>query len=98
MPKTLAIRLDDELHGAAAAVAQLQGISLTELIRTAIESYLATKRDSGELAAQAEAVLAEIDQEAETRRKAIQGLLGSSTDTGPAKAAGRTRKATQEGP
>ena len=96
MPKTLAIRLDDSLHASASAVAALQGISLTELIRSAIETYLQTKRDSGELAAQAEAVLAEIDNEAETRRAAIQGLLGTDGAT-PAKPAGRTRKTGQEG-
>jgi hypothetical protein len=95
MPKTLAIRMDDDLHAAASAVAQLQGTSLTELIRTAIEEHLQTQKDSGVLAGQAEALLAEIDQEAETRRQAIASLLG--TDKPPAaKPAGRARKGTQE--
>lgn len=99
MPKTLAIRLDDDLHGAAAAVAQLQGISLTELIRSAIETYLETTRANGDLASQAEAALAEIDSEADARRKAIQGLLApNGADTPPpAKAStSRARKATPE--
>ncbi len=42
MPKTLAIKMSDELHAQASAVAQLEGISLTELIRTSIEGYLDT--------------------------------------------------------
>ena len=96
MPKTLAIRLDDDLHAAATAVAQLQGISLTELIRSSIETTLQTKRDSGELAAQAQNVLAEIDAEAENRRKAIASLLDPVGDKA-AKPAARTRKATTEG-
>lgn len=96
MPKTLAIRLDDDLHAAASAGAQLQGISLTELIRSSMETYLQAKRDSGELAAQAEGVLAEIDAEAETRRKAIASLLGPTEDEKPAKPNGRTRKAATE--
>ena len=53
MPKTLAIRLDDDLHAAAAAVAQLQGTSLTELIRTAIEEHLEAQKANGALAEQA---------------------------------------------
>lgn len=92
MPKTLAIRLDDDLHAAAAAVAQLQGTSLTELIRTAIEKHLEAQKANGALAEQAEALLAEIDQEADARRAAIQGLLG----TAPAKTSTRGRKATPE--
>ena len=92
MPKTLAIRLDDDLHAAAAAVAQLQGTSLTELIRTAIEEHLEAQKANGALAEQAEALLAEIDEEAENRRKAIQDLLGSA----PAKTSTRGRKATPE--
>lgn len=80
MPKTLAIRLDDELHAAATAVAQLEGISLTELIRSSLEAHLEAKRDSGELAARAQSVLDQIEAEAEVRRQAIAGLLGNSTE------------------
>lgn len=96
MPKTLAIRLDDDLHAAAQAVAQLQGISLTELIRSSIEGYLQTVRESGDLASQAEGALAEINAEAETRRKAIASLLGPAEDPAP-KPASRARKAGSEG-
>ncbi|MFN8103914.1 MAG: toxin-antitoxin system HicB family antitoxin [Acidimicrobiia bacterium] len=91
MPKTLAIRLDDELHAAAAAVAQLEGISLTELIRSSLEAHLEAKRDSGELAERAQSVLEQIEAEAEVRRQAITGLLGSST-TPPAGKPTRRRK------
>ena len=101
MPKTIAIRLDDDLHAAATAVAQLQGISLTELIRTAIENYLQAQRDGGQLASQAEQALAEIEAEAESRRKAIQGLLTPGVEAPVAEAktttAGRGRKTAQEG-
>lgn len=98
MPKTLAIRLDDQLHAAASAVAQLQGTSLTELIRTAIEQYLEAQKANGALAEQAEALLAEIDEEAENRRKAIQGLLAPNEDAtaAPAKTSTRGRKASPE--
>lgn len=81
MPKTLAIKMSDELHAQASAVAQLEGISLTELIRTSIEGYLDTKRDSGELQSKAQAVLDDIEREAQTRREAIAGLLNGTGET-----------------
>ncbi len=96
MPKTLAVRMSDDLHAAAQAVAQLQGISLTELIRSSIEGYLQTVRESGDLASQAAGALAEIEAEAETRRNAIASLLGPS-DEKSAKPAPRARKASSEG-
>lgn len=93
MPKTLAIKLSDELHAQASAVAQLEGISLTELIRTSIEGYLDTKRDSGELQERAQAVLDDIEREAQTRREAIAGLLnGSSEADKPKTASSRSRR------
>jgi len=93
MPKTLAIKLADDLHAAASAVAQLEGISLTELIRTGIEQYLDAKRDSGELAARAQAVLDDIERDAQTRRDAIAGLLGNTSDT--PRSGTRRRKPTE---
>lgn len=93
MPKTLAIKLSDELHAQAAAVASLEGISLTELIRTSIEGYLDTKRDSGELQERAQAVLDDIEREAQTRREAIAGLLnGSGEADKPKPASSRSRR------
>lgn len=88
MAKTIAIRLDEELHTQAVAVAQLEGITLTDLIRHSIENYLAAKRDSGELAERAQAVLDDIERDAKNRRDAISGLLGTTPD----KPASRNRK------
>ncbi len=93
MPKTLAIKMSDELHAQASAVAQLEGISLTELIRTSIEGYLDTKRDSGELQSKAQAVLDDIEREAQTRREAIAGLLnGTGEPDEPKPASSRSRR------
>lgn len=75
MPKTLAIKMSDELHAQAAAVAQLEGTSLTEFIRQSIERQLEAKRDSGELQDRAQAVLDDIERDAKVRREAIAGLL-----------------------
>jgi hypothetical protein len=92
--KTLAIRLPNELHAQLVIVASLEGASLNDTICGAIEELIERKRADGDLAAQAAKVLAEMDQEAEVRRQALQALLGPSgqapTETAPT--GGRSRK------
>jgi hypothetical protein len=77
--KTLAIRLPDELHQQLVLVAQLDGVSLAEAIRTAVEAAITRRRDDGQLASQAQAALEAIDREADARRSALQSLLGPAS-------------------
>lgn len=88
--KTLAIRLDDDLHAQLNLVAKLQGVTVTEAIRTAIEAHVTQLAADPELSARAESVLAEIDREATERRAAISSLLGAK----PGKATSKPTKAT----
>lgn len=81
MVKTIAVRLEDELHAQLVIVAHLFEQTVTETIRLAIESYLERQRSEGDLAARAEALVAEIDREAEARRRAIEDLLGEARGT-----------------
>lgn len=81
--KTLGIRLPDELHTQFVLVAQLDGLSLTDAIRKAVELYVATKRNEGDFAQRAAAALEEIEREAASRRSVIQALFGSDDDTTP---------------
>jgi len=74
--KTLGIRLPDELHTQFVLVASLDGLSLTDAIRRAVELYVETKRSEGDFAERATAALEEIEREAATRRSAIEGLFG----------------------
>lgn len=94
MPKTLAIRLDDNQHAQAALMAQLLGISLTELIRTAIDTYVEARRNDPEVLAQADAIRQQIEAEAATRQAAIETLFvaGEPAAMAAPKAARRTRK------
>ena len=62
--KTLAIRLPDELHAQLVLIAGLEGASLVDTIRTAIEELIERKRAGGKLAAQAAKALEEMEQEA----------------------------------
>lgn len=90
--KTLAIRLDDDMHAQLSILAQLKGTNITDLIRTAIDEHLLASRNDPTLAAQADEVLAEIDAEASKRREAIGALFEAPT----AKPARRSRKAATD--
>jgi hypothetical protein len=91
--KTLGIKLPDDLHAQFALVSQLDGLSLTDAMRRAVELYVETKQSEPDFAARAQAALEEIEREAAARRGAIQALFGSQSTaaTEPAKAAGRRR-------
>jgi predicted transcriptional regulator len=94
--KTLAIRLDDELHAQLSVLAQLSGTSLTDEIRQAIESHLDARRESPELSARAKQVAEEIEHEAQARREAITTLFGGSERAKAAKASGRRPRGGEE--
>lgn len=77
--KTLAIRLEDDLHAQLSMVAQLGELTITDAIRQAIDQWIETKRSQPELAARAQSVLDEIENDAAQRREAIATLFGSDT-------------------
>lgn len=79
--KTVAIKVDDALHAQLTAVAQLEGVTATELIRDAVVAHLEAKQADGSLAARAQAVLDEIDREAASKREAIATMFGGAKPT-----------------
>lgn len=81
--KTLAIRLEDEQHARLTILAKLSGESLTDTIRDAIESRIATLAADPEIAAKAEALTAEIEREAAEQRDAIATLFGTTKPSTP---------------
>ena len=92
--KTLGIKLPDELHAQFTLVAQLDGLSLADALRRAVEEYVARKRAEGDFAARAAAALEEIEREAAARRDAIQALFGSDA---PASAEAKTTPRRKSG-
>ena len=74
--KTLAIRLEEDQHAQLGMIAQLEELTVTDAIRQAIEQWIEARRSNPQLQARAEAVLADIDRDAATRRDAIATLLG----------------------
>jgi predicted transcriptional regulator len=76
--KTLAIRLDDDLHAQLSVIAQLSELTVTDAIRQAIEQWIESKRSAPELTSRAESVLDDIERDAAQRRSAIATLFGDS--------------------
>lgn len=80
--KTMAVRLEDELHAQLALVAQLESTTVTDIIRSAVASYIEQRK--AELSSRAEAVLADIERETAARRQAITALFaGGEASTTP---------------
>jgi predicted transcriptional regulator len=78
--KTLAIRLDEEVHAQLSALASLRESTITEEIRSAIESHILNAKTSPELSTRAQTVLDEIERESEGRKAAIASLFRSSNN------------------
>ena len=89
--KTLAIRLDPELHARLSVIAQLSGSTITDEIRTAIATHVDAKASDKDLAGAVAELLEEIERDAAARRDALTGLLGKSdmATTKPARTRGR---------
>ncbi len=90
--KTLAIRLDDDVHAQLQVIARLQESSIAAEIQQAIAAHLETKRSDPELSAKASEVLDDIEREAAIRQQAIADLFTGSpgaTGTKATRAKGR---------
>ena len=100
--KTLGIKLPDALHAQLVLISSLEGLSLTDAIRQAIDYYIERKRGEGDLAARAAQAAEEIEREAAMRREALNALFGPqtppATEPGTAPAPGKpaTRRGSRE--
>ena len=77
--KTLAIRLDEELHAQLSVLAQLRESTITDEIRSALEGHLENAKTSPELSGRAQAVLDDIERESQARQAAIATLFRTGT-------------------
>lgn len=73
--RTLAVRITEELRAQLDVLAQLTGRSTTEEIRLAIEHWIAKSKSDPAVLKKAEAVKADIEREAQTRRNAIAAIF-----------------------
>lgn len=81
--KTLAIRLENDVHMQLTLIAQLKGSTITEEIRQAIAAHVVQAKASSDLVSQAESAMAEIEREAAARRDVLAQLFGTSDKPRP---------------
>lgn len=74
--KTLAIRVEETLHAQLRFIAQLRETSISDEIRQAIETRIASAQDDPEIIARAQQPRDELEREAAARSAAIAGFLG----------------------
>lgn len=96
--KTLAIRLEEDLHAQLSVLAQLRQSTITDEIRLALEGHLEASKSDPELKNRAQAVLDDIERDAKTREAAIATLFSPSAGqaTTTAKPAGKRSPAKSE--
>ncbi len=75
--KTLAVRLEPDIHTQLVLIAQLRGSTITEEIRQALAAHIALVKENTDLVSQAESAMADIEREAAARREAIASLFGN---------------------
>lgn len=77
--KTLAIRLEPDIHAQLVLVAQLRGSTITDEIKTALTAHLEQAKGATDLAARADEALAEIERDAAARREALSTLFNQDS-------------------
>lgn len=75
--KTLAIRLEDDLHARLTIVAKLAETSVTDVIRRGIETQVQSMSSDPSLRAKADVLRQEIEREAREQQGALQELFSS---------------------
>jgi len=92
--RTLAVRVSPDYHGQLTMVAQVDEISLTDLMMRALDSYMAQRREAPDFQAKAQQALEEAEaQMARTRAM----LLGTLPEAEPESQAGAEAPATSRG-
>lgn len=89
--KTLAVRLEDDVHAQLQVIAKLQESSIADEIRQAIEAHLEAKRSDSDLSSRAAAVLESIEAEAKLRQAAIADLFSEKPHDAAASKAARPK-------
>jgi predicted DNA-binding protein len=80
--RTLAVRITEELRAQLDIISQLTGRSATEEIRLALEHWIDKTKSDPNVLERAEAVRAEIERDAQTRRNAIAAIFSGDGTTG----------------
>jgi hypothetical protein len=94
--RTLAVRVSTDYHAQLSMVAQVDEISLTDLMMKALDSYMASRREAPDFQAKAQAALEEAEAQMARTRAMLLGTLPEITPTSEAGAeestTGRSRR------
>ncbi len=94
--RTLAVRVHPDYHAQLSMVAQVDGISLTDLMMKALDSYMAMRREAPEFQAKVQAALEEAEAQMGRTRAMLLGTVpeeASASEAGAdAPATGRSRR------
>jgi|HubBroStandDraft_1064217.scaffolds.fasta_scaffold115523_3 hypothetical protein len=94
--KTLAIRLEPDVHAQLSFIAQLKDSTITDEFRQAILNHIEACKADPELTAKAGGVLDDIEREAQTRREAIASLFGSAEPAPTKETTGRKARSGED--
>ncbi|HTL42075.1 MAG TPA: hypothetical protein VL294_11440 [Pseudolysinimonas sp.] len=78
--RNLPVKMSDDTRAQLEVLAQLNQRSLTEETRLAVEHWVESSKSDPKVLQRAEAVRAEIERDAETKRNAIAAVLGGASD------------------
>lgn len=94
--RTLAVRVSPDYHAQLSMVAQVDGISLTDLMMQALDNHMASRREAPDFKAKAQQALEDAEAQMARTRAMLLGTLpeGSSPSEagGTASATGRGRR------
>ncbi|MGK2875481.1 MAG: hypothetical protein ACSLEW_07550 [Nocardioides sp.] len=76
--KTIAVRVEEELHTQLQFISDLAGTSLSEEVRAAIETRIAAAQTDPTLIERAQKAREQIEREAAARTAAIAGFMGQA--------------------
>src|SRR5437016_1455363 len=93
--RTLAVRVSPDFHAQLSMVAQVDDVSLTDLMMTALQNHVAARREAPDFKEKVQAALAEAEAQMARTRAMLLGTLPegaageTSTDAPPS---GRSRR------
>ena len=79
--RTLAVRVSPDFHAQLSMVAQVDGISLTDLMMTALQNHVAARRQAEDFQAKVQAALAEEEARMARTRAMLLGTAPTESTT-----------------
>jgi hypothetical protein len=80
--RTLAVRVSPDYHAQLALVAQVHETSLTDLMMTALDKYMASRREAPDFKAKAQKALEDAEAQMARTRAMLLGALPEEPATG----------------